>query len=193
MYDVVRIISTLQQLCLHPPAYILENVAFQLHRNSSISQLDFSTVCSIIGTPLLVDAAQFGSYAHRLRNLWTNLDSTARLQAAISMVQRPPGRQVHQALQPGRVAMPVHRTDQPPQYVCNIAGQPREAMPTLMSKPSSYAFRPGQPGCVIDCSNPMQPVFIEPTADEREVMLGYLPGSTAAEAVIERQRCSVLG
>ena len=194
LHDVVRIIGTLQQLCTtHPPAYLLENVALQLHSNSSISQRDFQHVCSIIGSPVLIDAAQFGSLAHRQRNYWTNLCTTGRLLAALTHVQRPPGRDVSLALQPHRLAFPMQRPDRPPQYCCNLPGQQRAAWPTLMSRLQSYAFRPGQPGSIIDCSQPSALRWDEPNAVEHEIALGYLPGSTAAEGVSQQQRQQVLG
>eukprot|EP00775_Hariotina_reticulata_P009856 gene9856-biopygen11780 len=193
LFDMVRIIGALQQLCpAAPPAYLLENVAFQHNRSSSIQQ-DYQHVCSIIGTPVLIDAAQFGSLAHCLRNFWTNLCSPARLSAALQHVQRPAGRDLSLVLHSQRLAFPVLRQDRPPQFPCNEPGQQRAAWPTLMSRQQSYAFRPGQPGSIIDCSDPAALRWDEPTASEREVALGYLPGSTAAEGVTEQQRCAVLG
>ena len=41
--------------------------------------------------------------------------------------------------------------------------------------------------------NPAAPAWDEPLAVEREVALGYLPGSTAAEGLSDRDRCSALG
>ena len=194
LHDMVRIIGTLQQLCTsHPPAYVLENVAFQLHRDSSISEDAFQHVCTIIGSPVMIDAAQFGSLAHRPRNYWTNLCSTGKLLAALAHVERPPGRDVSMALQPQRLAFPVQRPDRPPQFSCNLPGQQRAAWPTLMSRLQSYAFRPGQPGSIIDCSQSPALCWDEPNALEREIALGYLPGSTAAEGVSQQQRQQVLG
>ncbi len=54
-----------------------------------------------------------------------------------------------------------------------------------MGKQASYAFRPGEPGSVLDVSNPQQPVWTEPTANEREAAMGYQPGTTAAAGVTE--------
>jgi len=172
-FDLLRALGTLQQLSMAlPPAYIIENVAFQHHRNASISQGDFQEVCDRIGTPVLNDAAQFGSLAHRTRNYWTNLCPPGMLAAALRHVQRPPGRTVEKILQPNRQAQPVVRPDVFPQYPCNIPGEPRAAMPTLMARPNSYAHRPGQPGSVLDSSGPGPPTFDELTALEREAALG---------------------
>jgi len=57
----------------------------------------------------------------------------------------------------------------------------------------SYAFRPGQPGSILDCTSRDRAVWTEPTAAEREVALGYPAGSTAAEGVSESARCRALG
>jgi site-specific DNA-cytosine methylase len=192
--ELVRLIGVLQQLLPdRPPAYLLENVTLQHHRDSSISQQDFMQITHTIGQPIVLDAAQVGSFAHRLRNFWTNLCFPEQLQAAIQFIQRQPERVVSSILPAHRHPMPVVRTDRSPQYVCNVPGQPRQAWPTIMSRPGSYAFRSGQPGSVIDCSNPMQPHSSEPTAQERELAMGYMAGTTAAFGVTEAERCKVLG
>ena len=193
LYDLVRVVGMLQQLSPVPPAYLIENVALQLHKQQQISVGDFNTITAMIGHPITVDAAQFGSLAHRTRNYWTNLCDTTKMQSALQFVRRNPGRSTDIALGPNRLAQPVTHYDYPPQYPCNAIGQQRAAWPTLVSRPQSYAFRPGQPGSVLDVSDPAYPRWDEPTAEEREVALGYLPGSTAAEGVSEAQRCKVLG
>jgi hypothetical protein len=191
---MVHIIGTLQQLQpTVPPAYILENVPLQLHHKHSIATSDFQQVCSIIGQPSTVDAAQFGSLAHRLRNFWSNLCTPKQLMGTRQYVTRPAHRTVYLALQPGRLPRPVYRADVPPFYICNHVAQPRAAWPTLMAKRGSYAFRPQQPGSIWDISNPQCPAWAEPSAIEREVALGYLPGSTAAEGLSDGDRCALLG
>ena len=90
------------------------------------------------------------------------------------------------------VPQPVVRSDPVPQFPCNRPGEPRQALPTIVSRPNSYAFRPGQAGSLRDISQPV-PSHTEPSADQREAALGYLPGSTAAEGITERQRREVLG
>uniref|UniRef100_A0A383WKL0 Integrase catalytic domain-containing protein n=1 Tax=Tetradesmus obliquus TaxID=3088 RepID=A0A383WKL0_TETOB len=62
-----------------------------------------------------------------------------------------------------------------------------------MGKQGSYAFRPGQPGSILDVTDTAAAVWDEPTAVEREIALGYAPGSTAAEGLSERERCAALG
>eukprot|EP00775_Hariotina_reticulata_P005639 gene5639-biopygen7440 len=193
LHDVVRIVKSLQQHCELPPAYLIENVNFQNHRKERIASDDFAVVCSLIGQPVMFDAAQCGSLAHRVRNYWTNLCCDKRVAAAFEHVQRPPGRTVALALQPGRCAQPVVSRERAPYFPCNQPGEPRAAWPTLMSRPQSYAFRAGQPGSIWDCSNPAAAFWDEPNAHERGVSLGYEPGSTAADGVSEQQRRSALG
>lgn len=54
--------------------------------------------------------------------------------------------------------------DQPPYYPCNKAGQPRQALPTLMAYNNSWNFRPGRSGSIWD-NNLL--TYTEPSADER--------------------------
>ncbi|KAF6242225.1 hypothetical protein COO60DRAFT_1606168, partial [Scenedesmus sp. NREL 46B-D3] len=75
-----------------PPAYVIENVAMQFHTDPAIAQGDFKRICARIGQPTVLDAAQFGSLAHRVRNFWSNLCLPEQLCAAAAQVQRSPKR-----------------------------------------------------------------------------------------------------
>eukprot|EP00882_Tetradesmus_deserticola_P002735 GHRQ01002908.1.p1 GENE.GHRQ01002908.1~~GHRQ01002908.1.p1 ORF type:complete len:1949 (-),score=411.99 GHRQ01002908.1:1876-7140(-) len=190
LQDLVRVIGALQQLQPEmPPGYIIENVAMQFHNNPTIAQQDFMRICSMIGQPTVLDAAQFGSLAHRVRNFWTNLCTPAQLRAAAAQVPRPANRTVSIALGPGRYPQQVQYVDRPPRYCCNKPGEPMTAWPTFMAHPGSYAFRPGQPGSVTTSTGE----YDQPTAAEREFALGYANGSTAAPGVSEQQRRTALG
>lgn len=134
LHELVRVVGTLQQLQPDlPPAYLIENVAFQTQKDSKIAVTDYQTVCDMIGYPVVLDAAQFGSLAHRVRNWWTNMCTQAELMAAVSHVQRPSGRTVSLALAPGRQAQPVRSADRLPRYLCNLPGHPMQAWPTLVA------------------------------------------------------------
>jgi hypothetical protein len=74
-----------------PIGYVLENTAFQYHWNAEVAGRDFARVTDVLGNPLEVDAARFGSRAHRLRNFWTNLGDPVKVAAAITCAERPPG------------------------------------------------------------------------------------------------------
>jgi hypothetical protein len=193
LFDLVRVLGAFQQLAATPPAYIIENVLFQSHHNQHIARDDFQRVQGMLGVPVQLDAAQCGSLAHRCRNIWSNLATPAHLRLVLEQVGRPPGRNVQLALQPNRLPQPVRHTEFVPQHPCNIPGMTMAAWPTLMSRPQSYSFRPGQPGSILDVTDPKQPHWDEPNAEERETALGYLPGSTAAEGITEEQRRQVLG
>jgi hypothetical protein len=174
-----------------PAAYLIENTSFQYNwRSAQISQQQYAAVLRDLGHPVLLDAAQLGSRAARLRNYWTNMCPVQHLQATLSQVLRPPHQLVQQVLGPGRVAAPVRATAQLPWYPANEVGRPMETLPTLMSYKGSRAFRPGRAGSVWDTQ---QQCYTEPTADERELALGYLAGDTAAPGVTEQQRCEALG
>jgi hypothetical protein len=72
------------------PAFIFENTSIQAHRDSQISVNDFNTICSIIGQPVLLDAARFGSGAHRLRSFWSNLANPTQILAVADAIDRDP-------------------------------------------------------------------------------------------------------
>jgi site-specific DNA-cytosine methylase len=190
LQDLVRVIGTLQQLQPEmPPGYVIENVAMQFHSNPAIAQQEFMRICSMIGQPTVLDAAQFGSLAHRVRNFWTNLCTPAQLCAASAQVVRPANRTVSIALGPGRHPQLVKAADRFPRYCCNKPGELMTAWATFMAHQNSYAFRPGQPGSVTTSTGE----YDQPTAAEREYALGYAIGSTAAPGVTEQQRRAALG
>ena len=51
------------------------------HSSQYIRDVVFPFVCEGIGVPLTFDAAQVGSYAHRLRSYGTNLAPSAAMEA----------------------------------------------------------------------------------------------------------------
>ena len=56
--EVVRTIGALQQLMpCQPPAYLIENVPFQYHRNQQIATSDYAATLQLIGHPVTIDAA----------------------------------------------------------------------------------------------------------------------------------------
>jgi site-specific DNA-cytosine methylase len=84
-------------------------------------------------------------------------------------------------------------------YRMNYAGEPIWDFPTLVATAQSFAFRrqeggphPGRPGpgMVYD---PKLRGWMEPTADERELIMGMLPGSTRAPGIGEDQRRVAIG
>jgi hypothetical protein len=111
------------------------------------------------------------------------------LQAVMRRVERAPGRTVDSVLDAGRRSQPVTHPDRAPQYRVNEPGRPREALPTLVSRESSHAFRDGKAGMVLDAKGNLTSL----TVAERERALGYPAGSTAAPGLSDRHRHAVTG
>ena len=194
-YPLVQIVRHIQlmaaELQLPAPGYILENTAFQFNwRSQQVAQRDYQQVLRELGEPMVLDAAQFGSYAHRLRNFWTNILAPEDMRALLTVVPRAPGLLVTDILSSGREPAAVASDDQPPFYPCNQRGQPRSAFPTVMAYPGTRSSRPGRPGSIYDRATGQ---WGELSAEERERALGHLPGSTAAPGVAEWQRRELLG
>ena len=112
----VDMLGSLQQLQRAiPPLFMVENVAMQFNfRSEQVRIKDFVTVCGMLGAPVMLDAAQVGSYAHRCRNYWQNFVDPAELLALVSGFERPPGLLVSDIMDPGRYVSVVSRTDQLP-------------------------------------------------------------------------------
>lgn len=59
---------------MKPPGYIVENVCTQDNNKTEVVRVEATQIIfNQLGTPVKLDAARFGSYAHRTRNFWTNL------------------------------------------------------------------------------------------------------------------------
>jgi site-specific DNA-cytosine methylase len=186
---VISILVRLQALQPEfPVAYLLENVAIQenfIHphiRNEVAAEVE-----SKIGQAVTFNASNVGSYAARVRNYWTNLASSHSLQTVYKELHCPHEGTVYDILGPGRHPMPVEK---PSKDGRNIPGKVRAVLPTLMSYRNSRAFRPMQAGSIYSSTERR---FLEPTAVERELAMGYEAGSTAAPEVDDGERCQVLG
>eukprot|EP00798_Chlamydomonas_sp_ICE-L_P022089 gene22089-biopygen30771 len=186
------VIGYVQQL-QHPaqPLYIIENAAMQHNfRSPAIATEDFTAVNMTIGQPICVDAATFNSGAHRLRNKWQNLVDPFELQRELNTVRRTANISANAFLDPGRSTTRVYRSDAPPFCLANKIGQPRTAMPTLVAYPLSRAFLPDTPGSIYSLQGG---AWSEPRPDERERMLGYYTGATAAPGLTALQRHVLTG
>lgn len=197
-YDLVRVVSLLQSMRTYTPlAYLIENVPLHLNfRSEAVRVHDNLQVQSVLGMPITVDAAQFGSRAHRLRSFWTNLADTAHLSTVLSLVQRPEGVLVNDVLDPHRTAQPILRNQRVPFYQCPLRVDPvtgyapMPALPTFVSYYGSRAYRDGARGMVFDFQSSQ---WEEPNADEKERCMGYLTGTTVAPGVTELQRHDIIG
>ncbi|KAK3269138.1 hypothetical protein CYMTET_22403 [Cymbomonas tetramitiformis] len=103
----------------------------------------------MVGHPVSFDAAQAGSYAHRLRAYWSNLFQNDQFNAVMSKVERPAGRKVLDILHAGWQPREVTTSDSPPHYRANIMGEPMRALPTIMATQNSFAFRAPRMGSLL--------------------------------------------
>ena len=189
--NVIGILTGLRKLQpTFPVAYLLENVPMQDNfRYAHIRSPVYEEIVSKLGEPLVFDAAQVGSSAHRVRNYWTNLGPQASLQRLFSNIEVP-----HAALSsilgPLRHPMPV-RSDEKvrERFHVNEPGKTRQILPTLVSYRQSRAFRPGKPGSIYD----ERVGYTEPAAIEREQMMGCTPSTTAALGMTDPMRMELLG
>jgi hypothetical protein len=165
-YSLLQVLEWMQQQLWPPPAWVVENTDMQAPWQHSAAVLeDFQTMVRLLGEPLVVDAARFGSRAHRVTDYYTNLASLSLLDRVQQRIVRAPGITVQQILGPGRVANRVSEPSLAPFYPCNIPGQERAALPTLVATPRSYAFREGAAGAIWDINKGIRE---EPTPEERE-------------------------
>ena len=168
----VKLIGYLQQLHRSlPPLYIVENAAMQYNfRSETIRDSVFRAICSMLGTPIMLDAAQFGAYAHRCSNFWQNFSTPGLLATSLATVTRAPGVTVQDILDPGRTCAAVDSADRHPFYASNIKGALRSALPTLVAYPMSRAFHADKPGAIYDTTPNATGVigFTEPNPEERE-------------------------
>ncbi len=70
-------------------SYITENTLFQLDQREKVQE-HYTLVRLYLKKLLLLNAAQCGSYVHRLRNWWTNLAPLLVLQLALRYTIRNP-------------------------------------------------------------------------------------------------------
>ena len=172
-----------------PPGYIFENIPLLGdYRDKVLEGRHY--VCQHLGDPVFVDAASFGSYAHRPRWIWTNLAPLSTLAAAFSAVPLPFNQKVDDILNTNRTSLPVVQNNLPPLALVNKVGAPRRAFPTFMTFPQSFAFRDRGPGMVWDADTK---THTEPLAGERERAMGFRTGTTATPGLSEGQRRFVLG
>jgi hypothetical protein len=97
---------------------------------------------------------------------------------------------VSDILDPHKAPRRVYHDDQAPLAVVNHKGEPRWAMPTLVSFARSYAFKDNGPGLVWDSTTQE---MVEPNADERERVMGFPTGTTNVPGFSEHQRRFLLG
>ncbi|PTQ36558.1 hypothetical protein MARPO_0063s0090, partial [Marchantia polymorpha] len=187
-WEMLRVLRHLQEQQTRSPAYILENVPLLGDTRAQL-MASVHEVRAWIGSAVLLDAARVGSRAHRARLWWTNLVPREILRHAYDSVHRDPTFTVDRILDVSRNSQVVRVADRSPMALVNHVGQPRMALPTLVSYPASHAYRDGGPGLLWDS---VLHQLVEPNADERERAMGFLTGVTAASSVSEASRRQIV-
>ena len=88
-YDLVRIVNFFQREQAIPLIYLLENT-FPGETCTTAVKKASELVQSFLGAPVIIDAADLGAAAHRVRLFWTNMLQPAVLQAALPQLLIPP-------------------------------------------------------------------------------------------------------
>jgi len=192
-FDMCAVLAWLQSSL--PPqymTYILENTGMQYNPGKPRTHDDFNLICQTWGTPMCIDAARLGSYAHRLRNFWSNIVPAARVQDVLSAVRRSPLLLVDDILDQHARCQVATRVETEPYYPANVVGESLRCLPTLVSSLGSHAFNVEKQGLglVMDYA---RGAVREPNAEERERVLGYDAGCTAAPGVSLEMRHSITG
>ena len=175
---MVAISNFFQRTQTSPLIYILENT-YPKERCTKAVQNAPNLVQGFLGAPILLDAADMGSVAHRVRLYWQNFMTPSLLQAAMPkmMVPTPTLRGI---LGPHHVPTKPGHTDELPFAPWNIIGGPRIYMPTVVSYIRSNAYRPksdGEPG-EGEVFNLVWEEWEEPDCREKEHIMGYMADET---------------
>ncbi|GAX86472.1 hypothetical protein CEUSTIGMA_g13882.t1, partial [Chlamydomonas eustigma] len=197
LLDIISELQSIRQSLSLPLLYLIENTTPQHAVGASHAMLEsFEELCSILGPPVVLDAARVGSYAHRLRNYWTNLASPSTLQFVLDSFERDPSISLLDVLEPDRYPQLCRAVRSYPYAACSNRNEPLNVLPTLVAKVGSYAYRmhpdgPG-PGMLVMYIDG-QEQFVDLTLEERERILGYPTGSTNAPGISFSGRHSILG
>jgi hypothetical protein len=185
-----RILGYLSRHQTIKPAY-----TFEMARDhpSQDARNGFTIIDRVAGgavyTAIVIEAAKLGSAAHRIRAFWTNAAPSRILKQRYAQFDREwvnDRKEAQDVLCNGRRVntAPADDPDIKGYYWMNFKGDPIRVFPTLVSTPQSFAFRrqeggpiPGRPrpgpGMVYD---PEMRGWMEPTADERELIMGCCHG-----------------
>ena len=161
--------------------YLLENVAVEPYQGIA-AQASEAYVRAAFGTPLVLDAVQVGSPMRRKRAYWTNAFVNSDFHDWLgrqALPYYPLSAYLHQGSSP-RMA---NERDVRRHPNINRLNQPLLLGPTIVSSPSAWAS-PEEPPPVVRPDGALS--FL--TAAERELALGYRPGSTSAGDELQRRR-----
>ncbi len=143
-----------------------------------------------LGKLFLFDAAQCGSYVHRLRNWWTNLAPLSVLQLALRYTIKDPNLQVFHILDDQSSCQPVIRQKKPPWFLVNTIGKPKGVWPTFVSLLKAHTFQGDGPGLM--CCH-ASATWDEPNPKKRKKAMGFQTCITSHTKVIRLGRNVLLG
>ena len=173
--------------------YILENT-YPGEACTAVVTRAGKLVQSFVGAPILIDAADLGAAAHRVRLFWSNMLPPAVLQAALPKLL-PPSPTLATILQSYHLPTRPRQNDHFPFARQNRVGAARVCLPTLVSYLQSNAFRRKANGSLGEGQifNITTRVYEEPDVIEKEMLLGFQPNSTYVAGVSREQRAIRLG
>ena len=148
--------------------YLLENT-FPGERCTLAVQKANDLVQSFLGAPILIDAADLGAAAHRVRLFWKNMLQPTILQAALPklLLPSPP---LSSILKSHHVPTTPRHSDRLPFATHNEQGVARICMPTVVSYLHSNAFHPKENGNLGEGGvfNTISLEWDEPDTEEKE-------------------------
>jgi len=103
--DMIRLITWAQSIS-PTLGYVVENTPSQLDQREKIQE-HYTLVKHYLEESFLLDAAQCGSYAHRLRNWWTNMAPLSVLELALKYTIKDLNLQVFHILDDQSSCQPV--------------------------------------------------------------------------------------
>ena len=136
-FDLVRCLNYLQERHAYPPVYILGNTFTGNMSDAKIRHAE-RQIQEFVGAPSVVDAVNTGSWAHRVRSLWTNFLPAAFLEGCAESAPQPPS--LEMVLDPFHMPTLVYQDNQPPFMQLNKRGETRRVLPILVSYARSYAL-----------------------------------------------------
>jgi hypothetical protein len=168
--------------------YVIENTPSQLDQMEKVRE-HYTLVRHYLGEPFLLDVAQCGSYAHRLRNWWTNLAPLLILQLAFIYTIKNPNLQVFHISDDQNSYQLVTRQEKP-RFLVNIIGKPRGVWPTFVSFLGAHAFQKDEPGLVYHHASA---TWDESSPEERKRAMGFQTDTTSLTKVTRLEHNALLG
>ena len=137
-YDLVRIIKFSRREQTSPLVQILENTYPGENCTPAVNKAG-DLVQALLGASILIDGANMGAAAHRVRLFWTNMLPAAVLPVALPKLLTPiPA--LDTLLHPYHVPTKPGHTEKLPFALQNHVGWARVCTPTVVSYLNSNAF-----------------------------------------------------